>query len=416
MTAAAVILFIERRRLRRNLPIAVPAIAAAGVSLLLVVALTPLKSRFLSIAEIGRGTARGRLLQWGLTVDMVRDRPILGWGPETYAFVFPRYINARFERTVRREVIPDRAHNVLLEVAASSGLLGLAAFTAVVVLVIAVAARARERSPASVGLLGGLLGYLVQLQFSFPLADLDVLFWLFAGLLSGATARDRGFLKIDRRWAVAPAAAGLLLGVWAGRDVVADRQLRAALEAGGRGDFTRARLGLEEAVTAAGERLQYLQAAARFYRRAGEATGGDAAFAEGLEKIERALRIAPLDLEFAMDRADLLLGWGEASTSRERLPAAIRAYERILAEDRYSSRVFLKLGVARADLGDLRAAEWAWLRAAYLAPRFPGPLLNLGLLYEKEGRKVEAREVLERALRLDPDNSAVSAALARLGP
>jgi O-antigen ligase len=377
---------VPRLRYRRRL---IGIVAAAVVVMVGALAtVSPYAARVRSVADPNSQTGRGRILQWERTLRLVEARPALGWGPETYASVFPRYIDARFERTVGREVIPDRAHNAFLDIAAASGLIGVAAFVAVIV---AVALSFRRRDAIAVGLAGSCVAYVVQLQFGFPIAEVDVLFWLFAGLVVAPAART---LAIPRVAAVVAAAIAMLVLVWGLTDVVADRSLRGALERDGR-------------VRGAPFRFQYLQAEARIRSR-------DADFAAALRAIDRAQQIAPRDLELRLDRADILLAWGESVSDESRIDAAARAYEKMLKDDPNSSRIELKRGVAYVELGREGDAERAWRRAAYLAPRSAAPLVNLGALYKSEGRTDEAGEAFRRALRIDPSNRTARAMLRTL--
>lgn len=389
--------------------------AFAGTALLALVLLatvSPLGPRIRSIADPATGTGRGRTLQWGRTVELVADRPVLGWGPETYASTFPKYIDARFEKTVRRDVVPDRAHNVFLDLAAASGLLGVAAWIALLGLVGVILVRKLHRDALTVGLAGGCAAYLVQLQFSFPLADLDTVFWLFAGMAVGPTlARST---RVSRLWVVPSLVAAALFGVWGGADVVADRSLRDALRAEARGDLDGARLAVDRAARVGFGRAQYLQAAARLHRRTGEASAHGADFMKGIKQVSRARQTVPNDVELAMDYADLFVSWGQTASDEGLIARGAEAYEEILERDPNSSRVHLKLGVAYVELGRESDAEREWRTAASLAPQSAAPWLNLGLLYEEQAKRRHAREALRRAFAREPDNDLARDALKRL--
>lgn len=391
------------------------SLVAAGLALALVIVLaafSPLAPRIRSIFDPTTGTARGRLTQWQLTLDLIRDRPIAGWGPETYAFVFPRYIDAEFERKVGREVIPDRAHNFFLDIASIAGVSGLAAVLAALALIIWSVARLKTRDPVTIGIAAACIAYFVQLQFSFSTPDLDTMFWLFAGVLAAPTVR-RSF-TVPKISALAPAACAVLLFVWGIGDVIADQQLRQALEAEESGRPVEALTSVGEAVSSGRGRTQYLQAAERLYRSVGEASGNPHYFITGLQIVERAIRSAPRDSELAMDRADLFLSWGQTG-EEQRIDSAITEYEKILASDPFSSRVHLKVGVAYVIAGRTEEAEKAWLTAADLAPRSTAPLINLGRLYEQSQRLAEARRAYEQALLIAPEDVQASAGLKRLG-
>lgn len=390
----------EARTLRDRRRRAAALVGAGVVVIVLLATVSPFAERIRSIGDPSTLTGRGRLLQWERTVDLVAERPVLGWGPDTYAFAFPRFIDAEFERTVGREVVPDRAHNLFLDVAASSGVIGVGVLLVVLTLVALAALKDRQRDAVTVGLTGGCAAYLVQLQFSFQLADLDVLFWLFAGMLIARTGTRS--IALPRVLAVVPLTAAIAFAVWGTTDVIADRALRSSLDAQARDDLDSARRSAERASGVALARAQYDQAAARLFLRAGEATGNVDDFKRALKTMADAQHFVPRDVEFATDRGDIFVSWGQVSSDRELIVRGADAYEDVLGSDPNSGRAHLKVGVAYVLLGRDEDAERAWLRAADLAPRSPAPLENLIRLYEQQNRRGDARRMRDRLVNLEP--------------
>jgi len=64
-----------------------------------------------------------RLLGWKLALNAFLEKPILGWGPEHYLVAFERRYDPEF--SVYGDAWLDRAHNGILDVAATQGALGL---------------------------------------------------------------------------------------------------------------------------------------------------------------------------------------------------------------------------------------------------------------------------------------------------
>jgi len=412
-----VMLALDHRRLRA-LPRREVAVVAAAVlvGVIALATVSPYAARVRSIVDPSEATGEGRLIQWERTFDLVAERPLLGWGPETYVFTFPQFIDAEFEREVGRTVIPDRAHNLFLDVAATTGFLGVVAFLAVVTLVARGVTRDRQRDPLTVGLAGACVAYLVQLQFSISLPDLDAIFWLLAGVALAAATPARvqsssvaptqpAAAAVPRAWAIAPVLASVIVLAWGGMEVTADRTLRRALESEADGDFLEAQRLVDRAADRAPLRAQYLQGAARLHGRIGELNGRGDDFERALAAIDDARGLVPKDLELDLDRADVLLAWGEVVGDGDLIADAALQYEAIIGRDRFSSRAHLRLGVAYVQLDRSEAAEAEWLTAASLAPDSPAPLVNLGRLYAQEGREDDARRALGEALRVDPGNT-----------
>ena len=62
---------------------------------------------------------------WSDTLRLIASRPLLGYGPDTFGLVYPRFQSAEW---VLGYVQIDKAHSELLQVAATQGLVGLAIY------------------------------------------------------------------------------------------------------------------------------------------------------------------------------------------------------------------------------------------------------------------------------------------------
>jgi len=389
--AALALLGVVELRARGRQGRALPAIVA-GVTVVIVavVAVAPLRDRALSVTVLGQGSTRARTLLWERAVPTIAHRPLLGYGPDATVLAYPRYLNDTFERDVTRQTLPDRAHDLVLDLGIWGGLPAIALGA---VLVVSVFRRAdpSRLGPAGWGIAAGLLAYLVQLGFSFPLADLDALVWLLVGVLVAPSARrvalPAGFTRGVVGVSVAAAVAGAL---WQGRDVLADRQLRVAIDADAHGDVTGAEQAFRRATNLAGERAQYWQAYGRFERFVGEAARDPARLAGSAAAHTRALELLPGDTSYALDRLDTELslaelGQGDAS-------AVVNGLQDVLRRDPSSARALFALGVAQADAGQLDAARSSWERAHSLVASWSsGPARNLARLADKVGDVATAR-------------------------
>ena len=389
--AALALLGVVELRARGRQGRALPAVVA-GVTVVIVaiVAVAPLRDRALSVTVLGQGSARARTLLWERAVPTIAHRPLLGYGPDATVLAYPRYLNDTFERDVTRQTLPDRAHNLVLDLGIWGG---LPAIVLGAVLVVSVFRRAdpSRLGPAGWGIAAGMLAYLVQLGFSFPLADLDALVWLLVGVLVAPGARrvalPAGFTRGVVGVSVAAAVAGAL---WQGRDVLADRQLRVAVDADARGDVAGAEAAFRRATNLAGERAQYWQAYGRFERFVGEAAHDPARLARSAAAHTRALELLPGDTSYAIDRLDAELSTAELGQGDT--TAVVAGLQDVLRRDPSSARALFALGVAQADAGLLDAASASWERAHGLVASWSsGPARNLARLADKGGDVVTAR-------------------------
>jgi len=136
------------------------------------------------------GSVASRLFIWDRTVSLIRARPVLGWGLETLREVFPYDREVLVRYFGPRPVIVDRAHNDMLQMAVSIGIPGAIAYLAFWLLNVAAAVMVMSRAPASgrilaLGLVAGLIGYLVQAQAAFSSVAVTPLVWLLAGAACG---------------------------------------------------------------------------------------------------------------------------------------------------------------------------------------------------------------------------------------
>lgn len=79
-------------------------------------------------------TVQNRLISWDAGLQGFLARPWLGWGPENFGTVFDRYFNPALVRDFGSYSWYDRAHNMVIEVAAGSGMIGLTAYLMVFIL------------------------------------------------------------------------------------------------------------------------------------------------------------------------------------------------------------------------------------------------------------------------------------------
>ncbi len=152
------------------------------------------------------GTVAQRLWIWHGTWRAVLARPWLGWGLDSLIDVFPLYEPAGRAAVGLTGWLIDRAHNDFLQVAVSSGLLGLAAY----LWLLWGAARAGWRmlrnpgvAPLSrsltLALLAAGMAHLLALATNISTVSESPTFWGFLGLLAVLAASDLqdGGISVD---------------------------------------------------------------------------------------------------------------------------------------------------------------------------------------------------------------------------
>jgi O-antigen ligase len=170
--------------------------ALAGVLLLLVFAL---RGRWAFGAGVGSAAAIGaallfvflsplrslnddpgplRIHLWQDAMRMISARPVTGWGEDATGLVFGQFLTGDWSPGITF----DRVHSGPLDIAATQGLLGLAAMGWILVVLSRGAWRWRaERSVAP--LAAACAGYTVWVLFNFDWAPATGVFWLLAGTM-----------------------------------------------------------------------------------------------------------------------------------------------------------------------------------------------------------------------------------------
>lgn len=84
----------------------------------------------LGTISISDSTTKARLYNWGMAWEVVKERPLLGWGQENYAVVFDKYYDPRM---YGQEPWFDRVHNIVFDWLVAGGFLGLFGYLSIFV-------------------------------------------------------------------------------------------------------------------------------------------------------------------------------------------------------------------------------------------------------------------------------------------
>jgi O-antigen ligase len=160
----AVIVFVLRGR--TALIGAAAALAVVGIGLLLIV--------FSPLRLLNDDPGPSRLHLWPDAMRMIAARPLTGWGEDATGLVYGRFLSGDWAPEV------DRAHSGPLDIAATQGVVGLAALAWVLLTLFR--GLWRWRLVESVGpLAAACIGYSVWVLFNFDWVPATGLFWLLAG-------------------------------------------------------------------------------------------------------------------------------------------------------------------------------------------------------------------------------------------
>ena len=347
--------------------------AGALVAFVLLVALIPDLRQRVSGAFGADGVLAGRIDEWQVGLRALGGAPVFGYGPEGYRTVFGQNVDDQYVLRWGWEVITDRSHNAVLDVALAFGIPGALLFCAMLVLVVRAAADAiKSGDPVALGLGIAVIGYVFQQQFLFPLSEVDPMLWLAVGLLP-ALAADRPRVRATNgllQAVAAGAAVGLAVIVTAAAtlDVAANARLGRSEALGD---------GAQAAAQLRPDSIRYLFIGARAARQ-----DGDLQLA--LERIQAGLDRSPADPALRGEQGRLLLEIARAAPAGPDRTEAIRmartTLEAVVNDAPRNPEHLQRLGIALALDGDFDAGIAAMEEAVRLAPDRPEPQQNLAEL------------------------------------
>lgn len=145
-------------------------------------------------------TLQTRLWSWRSGLEGWKERPILGWGPENFVLAHAKHFDSRHFTSIGSETIWDRAHNIILEMLTTMGIIGLLSYLSIFYIIYYLfIKRFREKriDMTTIGVFGIMLvAYFIHNLFIFDTTANYLLFFLVLGYInfttSSAVPRDIG--------------------------------------------------------------------------------------------------------------------------------------------------------------------------------------------------------------------------------
>ncbi|MBE6889899.1 MAG: O-antigen ligase family protein [Ruminococcaceae bacterium] len=157
------------------------------------------------------GSARGYI--WSRTIPLLRKCFITGYGPDTFAFVFPQndYLAKYYAHFENFNITMDKPHNLYLQIFFSSGLIALIAFLAICVFYLvdcfrlyALKKTYRSEQCFGISVMLAVVGYLAAGVFNDSVVSVAPVFWILLGTGAALNTINR---RMDKQECEAAAAA-----------------------------------------------------------------------------------------------------------------------------------------------------------------------------------------------------------------
>ncbi len=388
--------------------------------------------RAVSSVKLGEGSTATRAEMWKSTFNVIKARPLTGFGLEVFKEVYPRYRTERLVRLEGEMSLPDRPHNEALYLAATGGIFALLAY---LWFLFAVWGRAfqwlrRSESQEQKLVVGGLIAATVAVeaaaQASFSMITVTPVFFVMMGLLA-VTAPPRGGRQevsfrlpgLDSEGARYAALAGvtvllLALGVFSWRLGVADVYYNAGVNAESMGQLPTALVGYSEAVSLNPWQNMYRLNLGASLQRQAQASRDRGIADQALQVYRDGVAMDPLDEDTWANMGDAYRNYAAQWNDPAKLDNAIAAYRQAIRIDPWFAAP--NEGAGAIWIQRNRPAEAIpYLRAAVrVDPKRTESFYLLGLSYEVGNRVEEARAAFRKVLELDPKHSGARKELAKL--
>lgn len=136
-----------------------------------------------TIVEHAGRIATGRVYIWDHTIDLILEKPVLGWGPDTFGEVFGPSLSEEAINNARWLLYVDKAHNEYLQIAYASGIPALIFYLIFIFSVLKKAWKNIKGRTFIIPLFCSIVGYLVQAFFNISVVSVAYIFWIFMGAL-----------------------------------------------------------------------------------------------------------------------------------------------------------------------------------------------------------------------------------------
>ncbi len=444
--------------LQRNFRWCAAGIIIAGLALAALLALNlqdmpepirhnPLLARLSTLHQTDAGSLAARLTIWKAALALILQRPLLGYGPGTFALAFARVYPPELIYYQGREVMVDHAHNLWLQLGVESGIFGFLALLILSLVIWKSGVRSLKRiqQPEAqfqyLSLLLALIANTLMDLLQPPTASTLVITWTLYSLIIPAPLQKKSIVRshskaVPQRQLIAVAIAIVALLLLVGlclRPVLADYQMAHALQ---QRDFK----AIERAQKWMPRQDVYFQQGGRFMADLDTESG----FANAELQLLRAIELCPVQPMYWADLGVIYLAWarydpihlGKAETAYQQALAINNnqamwlrglgqvyflrnewerseyTLQRVISLDATDAQAYMLLGDLYYVQERFSEAALAYMYSRDLWPEAALPLAGLGRSYYRLDQCEDAIAPLEQSLQIEPTGPLTYQALA----
>lgn len=173
------------------------AVVSTAIALVIMLAAGPgvlkntvssLSERVSTITKSSVGTEATRIEIWKSSIEMISVRPLEGYGPDQM-YLWSAPFNTLKKAQLEKNTIPDRTHNIFLQVAINGGLISLLIFLWLIATLVAVGFRLLKTTTSTssfvIGALAALCGYIAQGLSGIDVIGITAPVWVLSGAVAG---------------------------------------------------------------------------------------------------------------------------------------------------------------------------------------------------------------------------------------
>jgi len=368
------------------------------------------------------GTESGQIrkIVWKGAIDVWKKYPLTGSGVETFAFSYYQFRPVEHNLVSEWDFLYNKAHNELLNILATTGLLGLGAYLFFSGVVVFYFVKKIKASPdiLDVAFLAGFFGIFVTNFFGFSVVAVSLLYFLLPAfaicLKGGEKVRLAGYKNLDSRQKtgvfLALFIAGYLL-LAIGRYWYADLLFAKGKALNDAEDPVKARNELTHAIKLSPKEAVFWDELSQSdtliavaLNEAGENSKAKEFALVAINESSNATTLSPRNLNLKRNRANLFIKLSALDPNY-----LANARDILIEAITYApteAKLYHNLGLTYARLGDVENAEKVFEKTISLKANYRDARLAYALILIDKGSREKAKEQLNYILtRIDPNDA-----------
>ncbi|KKQ77418.1 MAG: hypothetical protein UT00_C0012G0007 [Parcubacteria group bacterium GW2011_GWA1_38_7] len=342
---------------------------------------------------------------WMGAINIFKSYPVLGTGPETFAFAFPGFKPVEHNLTSEWDFVYNKSHNEFLNILATIGILGFFSYLVLIIISLRQLMKPVDLK-FKIGLISGYLGILTTNFFGFSVVYTSLLFFIFPALSviyhnnDAKESRTKKFLP----WQLTLTSFISLIIVFAIYKIYiywsADINYNLGRLNGRAKNFEAAQNYLTKAIDASPNEPLYLAEMAVVLT---ETTKTQSDIDQVLDLSETSIRLSPYNQNLKRSYATSLSRLSKYDKSY--LLKAVDVVNAASTQSKTDPKLFYQLGLLYLKTGQNEEGLKALEKAVELKPNYKEGRFALGLTYidfeENEKARRELKYILEN---IDPND------------